>query len=112
MSAETRLWQYRRGEARIFESRKEIPDGEGWQDLPVKEAQNGTSTDNPSQQARVAADESANASGVEGAKGDGAGKTGENQDGKVLDARLASMAAKLDARTVAANAAMARASRK
>lgn len=72
MSAETRLWQYRRGEARIFESRKEIPDGEGWQDLPVKEAQNGTSTDNPSQQARVAADESANASGVEGAKGDGA----------------------------------------
>lgn len=35
MTADTRLWMYRSGEARLFERPDHVPAGEGWQRLPV-----------------------------------------------------------------------------
>lgn len=33
---DTRVWMYREGEARLFNSPEEIPEGEGWVDHPDK----------------------------------------------------------------------------
>jgi hypothetical protein len=35
MTASTRLWMYRAGEARLFEHPDEVPAGEGWQRFPA-----------------------------------------------------------------------------
>jgi hypothetical protein len=32
---DTRIWKYRKGEARMFASPEEVPEGEGWQATPV-----------------------------------------------------------------------------
>jgi hypothetical protein len=46
MAADTRLWMYRTGEARLFEHPGQVPAGRGWQRFPVladcKEASAGT----------------------------------------------------------------------
>jgi len=34
MHADTRLWMYRKGEARLFGHPGEVPDGEGWGRFP------------------------------------------------------------------------------
>lgn len=34
MTADTRVWMYRIGEARVFASPADVPQGEGWQDTP------------------------------------------------------------------------------
>ncbi len=35
MSRDTRLWMYRKGEARLFEHPHHVPGGENWQRFPV-----------------------------------------------------------------------------
>lgn len=30
-----RVWMYRKGESKLFQSPADVPDGEGWQDTPV-----------------------------------------------------------------------------
>lgn len=35
MHADTRLWMYRKGEARLFGNVRDVPHGEGWQRFPV-----------------------------------------------------------------------------
>ena len=32
---DTRIWKYRKGEARLFASPEDVPEGEGWQQFPV-----------------------------------------------------------------------------
>ena len=34
MTADTRVWMYRKGEARLFASPADVPKDEGWQDSP------------------------------------------------------------------------------
>jgi len=38
MSNDTRCWRYRDGEARIFASPDDVPNGRGWVDSPAKVA--------------------------------------------------------------------------
>ncbi len=35
MSGDTRLWMYRKGEARLFGHPDDVPEGEDWQRLPL-----------------------------------------------------------------------------
>ncbi len=37
MRRDTRLWMYRKGEARLFEHPDQVPDEEGWRRFPVDE---------------------------------------------------------------------------
>ncbi|MFZ1109473.1 MAG: hypothetical protein WAN43_14170 [Rhodomicrobium sp.] len=41
MSGDTRLWMYRKGEARLFEHRDHVPRDEDWQRFPVAGAERG-----------------------------------------------------------------------
>jgi hypothetical protein len=38
MSRDTRLWMYRKGEARLFEHPDHVPDGEDWRRFPMIDA--------------------------------------------------------------------------
>ena len=38
MSGDTRLWMYRKGEARLFEHPDHVPEGEAWQRFPLSGA--------------------------------------------------------------------------
>ncbi len=38
MSGDTRLWMYRKGEARLFGHPDDVPEGEDWQRFPVATA--------------------------------------------------------------------------
>jgi hypothetical protein len=35
MSGDTRLWMYRKGEARLFGHPDDVPEGDGWQRFPL-----------------------------------------------------------------------------
>lgn len=35
MDEDRRIWMYRKGEARLFNSPDEVPKGEGWRETPV-----------------------------------------------------------------------------
>lgn len=37
MSEDNRVWMYRKGEARLFNSPDAVPQGEGWQEAPVRD---------------------------------------------------------------------------
>jgi hypothetical protein len=41
MSRDTRLWMYRKGEARLFEHPHHVPEGEDWQRFPVSGEETG-----------------------------------------------------------------------
>jgi hypothetical protein len=87
-NVDRRLWQYRQGEARIFDCREAVPASEGWQDLPVMEAKQAPKERAP-----------------DTAKGGAGGQTG--QEGQVLTSRLDALADKLEKRGDTLNSTVA-----
>jgi hypothetical protein len=47
MHLDTRLWMYRRGEARLFGHPGDVPHGEGWQRFPVVFDDDAAAADSP-----------------------------------------------------------------
>lgn len=49
---DTRVYMYRKGEAKIFASPEEVPAGEGWQDTPVPDDAEPEVADDPAPKRR------------------------------------------------------------